>query len=272
MTSCVEWKTSLGMITSRATTIAAAFMAVKQLKFKKAGKILKVPANKIRRVESLKLSPTQVWLEYWMGWAPLAGDIGLAIETLTSRPSDIQHFSVGVRREDQTYEYRGVTEKVARWYYITESRRKISNSCYGDIVAVNHNYGLADKLGFTNPALTAWQLVPFSFIVDWFANVGQVLGSLTDFLGTSFSNTGEAMSSTVDANVSVLNVVAKHVGNGVFVPETRASLTQTGRMVVRERSPGPLPTPRLNVVMLDRLSLTRAATSVSLLREIFLRK
>lgn len=41
-----------------------------------------------------------------------------------------------------------------------------------------------DRLLQANPVLTAWELVPFSFIVDWFLNVGDYVSSLTVPPGT----------------------------------------------------------------------------------------
>jgi hypothetical protein len=38
-------------------------------------------------------------------------------------------------------------------------------------------------LGLINPAVVAWELVPFSFLVDWFIPVGKFLDSWTDQLG-----------------------------------------------------------------------------------------
>jgi hypothetical protein len=52
----------------------------------------------------------------------------------------------------------------------------------------NPNTLLMNQMGFINPASIAWEAVPFSFVVDWFANVGQVLNSATDFVGLSMKN------------------------------------------------------------------------------------
>lgn len=42
------------------------------------------------------------------------------------------------------------------------------------------------SLGITNPALVAWELVPYSFVVDWFLPIGNWLGNLDATNGLSF--------------------------------------------------------------------------------------
>lgn len=46
----------------------------------------------------------------------------------------------------------------------------------------------AARTGITNPLATAWELCPFSFVVDWFCNVGDILSGLTDLQGVELSN------------------------------------------------------------------------------------
>lgn len=277
LTSMVEWKTSLDMITGRARTIYGAYLAVRRFQFKKAADLLNIATpGKFKNLSSKAarrkgLSPTGVWLEYWMGWAPLMGDIGLAIETLSGRPTVTkQHFSVGVVHNDRKvkklqssliYTYPGY-----RWTNIELSFvYNCKLSAYGDVLVTNHNRYLANKMGFTNPVLTFWQLIPFSFIADWFVNVGQVLGSLTDFEGLAFTNTGTAQRIEVTAT-------AKGVTWDGWSSSSVVPVKQDGIADLSDRRPGPLPSPRLEARMLDRLSLTRAATSIGLLTEIFLRK
>lgn len=48
-------------------------------------------------------------------------------------------------------------------------------------------------LGF-NPARTAWELIPFSFVVDWFVNVGSFLEGLTFQMGDTSSERGTCIS------------------------------------------------------------------------------
>jgi hypothetical protein len=52
-----------------------------------------------------------------------------------------------------------------------------------EIFVSNPNLYLANKLGFVNPGVIAWELVPFSFVIDWFVPVGNFLSQWTDFVG-----------------------------------------------------------------------------------------
>jgi hypothetical protein len=42
------------------------------------------------------------------------------------------------------------------------------------------------QLGFTNPAAIAWEITPFSFVFDWFYQVGDYLNALSVLSGFEF--------------------------------------------------------------------------------------
>lgn len=61
-------------------------------------------------------------------------------------------------------------------------------SCRMKIYAKISNETLANaaSIGLLNPAQVAWELVPYSFVVDWFLPVGSFLETLTDTAGLTF--------------------------------------------------------------------------------------
>lgn len=276
LTSAVEWKSSLGMVTSRITQISAAYSAVKKLQFSKASAILRLSPSVNRKIErqlrnkKIEFSPTSAWLEYWMGWAPLCGDITHALNTITGVPKQSNHFSVGVRLK-RPQEVIAIGDEYDRIKWVTETIGKLS--AYGNFHVTNHNMAVANQLGLLNPALVAWQIVPFSFIVDWFANIGNVVGSLTDFVGIEMRDTGYAKNVTVTSTGTRRTSIYDNMNSTYYVTVYKVSHGKAeGFGRVKRRSPGPIQAPRLEIKMLDKLSLTRALTSISLLTEIFLKK
>jgi len=116
---------------------------------------------------------------------------------------------------------------------------------------------LFDRLGLTNPAVVLWELIPFSFVVDWFVNVNDVLSSFTDFQGVTL------------VNPSTTN----HV-RGVNVKWYRASWTGVDKIMPIQNYYGHYTTrtlsisgPSLKVTLPDRLSVLRGLTAASLLTQ-----
>lgn len=55
-----------------------------------------------------------------------------------------------------------------------------------------------------NPALTAWELLTYSFIVDWFVNVGQSIEALSAYLLSTESTASSGYSYTYNRSISAL--------------------------------------------------------------------
>lgn len=267
LTSSVEWKSSLDMITKRADVLRKAYLALRKFNLPEAARILSLSTRQRKKIGkkikkyTVRPTPSQLWLEYWMGWAPLAGDIGLAVLKLTDNVNHQQRFSVGIPINGNTFVlHKSVNDTN---YYQWGSKGRLTS--YGRMAFTNPNAGLAHQLGFTNPVLTAWQILPFSFMVNWFINVDQVLGQLDNFMGVTLSQTGNSLFSTT----SYLNQAKLTRLEGGVVRDLYFSQGGTG--VIRKRTPGSLIKPRLTVE-LPKISLTRASTAISLLVEIFLIK
>ena len=131
-----------------------------------------------------------LWLEYTYGWKPLAKSIyETGKKLMLPDPQGPQKFEVSVSATEETL--RGSREVAdinwlvpEKWTYYCRSRARFC-------VSYQVNPSTLTKLaGFTslNPVSIVWELSPYSFVVDWFVNVG---GYLRDFesallYGTSF--------------------------------------------------------------------------------------
>jgi len=130
-----------------------------------------------------------LWLEFQYGWRPLVSSAQGSIETFQ------QSLEKGEIVKVQSY-YRETFERVVNsttqpssWQYqdsenVTKGSYKVGYTIYYKLVNTdNHNMAAT---GFSNPLNLGWELIPFSFVVDWFVGIGNYLSSLDATLGLVF--------------------------------------------------------------------------------------
>jgi len=124
-----------------------------------------------------------LFLEYKYGWSPLMQDVYGSIDLLTKKITANEGLSV--RTAGKAYETTGRDDSLLpRWSAVksTVARLGFNIHCQSELVA------LAGQTGISNPALLGWELVPFSFVVDWFLPVGNFLEGLSAYDGFNLSN------------------------------------------------------------------------------------
>lgn len=123
------------------------------------------------------------WLFYQYGLLPLLGDIKGTYEVLKSQLTTPPLIISGHGSETWTIVDK---EKV---YLDFRNRKGViegKSSCklYGK---VSDSYlRTATQFGLSNPIGVAWELVPWSFVVDWYLPVGNAIEALTAPLGLDF--------------------------------------------------------------------------------------
>lgn len=182
--SLAEFGQSVQMIAARVEQLLRFTRALKKGRLVEAANSLGVsPKVRPKKTRSKDLAST--WLEYSFGWSPLIGDIYNALEVLGSEIPD--------KPVEATASTRDIEWKlVPSGPWAAGYSRKFEKIAvkYGTKVRVtNPNLYLWNQLGLVNPATVVWEVIPFSFVVDWFVNVEQFLGMGTDFLGLSMSDT-----------------------------------------------------------------------------------
>lgn len=125
------------------------------------------------------------WLELQYGWRPLLSDIyGAAEQLAQTRISEYRNI---VRKSaSQTITSRGVRPPVSGGpavYYDIMRKVTIKYVIYFSVPAGIHTL---TKLGLTNPALIAWELTPWSFVIDWILPLGNYISSLDATSGLAF--------------------------------------------------------------------------------------
>lgn len=195
-----------------------------------------------------------LWLEFWFGWSPLVQDIYGAIEVLEA-PVPLGRIKVSSSHSFfDNYVFSGP--------FTTDTSVKactVRAVVGGSVSLSNSDLYLASRLGLTNPATWAWELIPFSFLVDWFVNVGEFLSSMTDTMGLSITEPYSTLITRVNCDYS-----------GYYILN-RSSKRRCELGVRVERTPG-FPSVALRPRLPSGISPTRAATAISLLLQQGLRK
>jgi hypothetical protein len=157
--------------------------AVRRLDFVRAARVVNLAI--VPKGVSAKKSLANNWLEYSFGWSPLIQDIYNAADHLQNPIKSVRPTG----KSDATHYKMVESGSIPSGFF---SRRSVFGKRYAkmgcEVTINNPNLYLLNKLGLANPASVAWELIPFSFVVDWFTTVGEFLSSGTDFLGLTVSN------------------------------------------------------------------------------------
>lgn len=124
------------------------------------------------------------WLQYWFGWSPLASEVFNTVEILTSSKFAENLWIKNVGKSGYAGSHRDRYFTGDDYLRTCDVDYKVRVRVGAELRIVNPNVKNLTDLGLTNPVSWLWELVPFSFVVDWFTNVGQVIDSYTDLWGS----------------------------------------------------------------------------------------
>lgn len=243
--SLAERRKTADSLVRRIGTLAKAYKSLRRGRFRAFLNTLDVPPKEKHRgvVRIRARQASAYWLEYWFGWAPLVKDVYNAVELLDSEyPLLTVVGSAGSRVVGNVSSPANPVNMI--------SAVRIS----AQVEVKNEMLYRANQYGVINPALVAWELVPFSFLVDWFIPVGNYLRSFTDFVGLS---------------VKKASTTYYIKGTGEYRNTSGTTLYAKAWGVAVKRVRG-IAKPSVTWHVPLRLSVTRAATAISLLITLFI--
>lgn len=168
-------------------------------------------------------------LEVIFGWQPLVQDIHNACMTVIQSAAQ----TTWVRGSSTGFLSQSGNLWMDGFGGVNSSKDCMARVTRAAGVRVNNpNLWLAERAGLINPAAVAWDLVPWSFVVNMFSNVGGLVNSITDFAGLEFINASETTTLRVTLNENYLD----HLGRSA------ATLVSQGRFKYRSgRADAPPP-------------------------------
>lgn len=209
------------------------------------------------------------WLEYSYGWKPLLSDVYSHAEAAASMMVDKQ----GVVREVKAS---AKSNRVVDVPYGAISFSGVDRVTSERRVRLAIKYSIPDgqisplvAFGLTNPLTVAWEIVPFSFVVDWFLPIGNYLQSLSAYQGLQFHSGYQTTKSTYFMTREI-NLSSYVVGATSVTAEGRLKANYTDFSINRVVL-GSFPTVELPRFK-DPRSFAHAASAIALLQSLFLRK
>jgi hypothetical protein len=140
--------------------------------------------------------PSQ-WLEIQYGWNPLMSDVMGAMLHLQHRNrfrlSTVHVTASGKSESDLILPRGGRNSSGVNLSF----RIKHQASVFLTYRMSSPQLAEVSSLGLVNPIEILWEIIPYSFVVDWFLPVGPWLSSLTGDVGMSFLTGGRNLKSTV---------------------------------------------------------------------------
>lgn len=160
------------MICQTAHRLRKSFTQLKRGNLRSAALALGADPRKGKR-DSVTISPSDVpsaWLELQYGWLPLLGDAHAAGEALASLTDPPRRTVV---RSSFTRKWSKQTVVNSSWTKWTDEKIRLSY-----IVYLKESMSAPRSLGLLDPLSVAWELCPYSFVVDWFLPYGTYLENL----------------------------------------------------------------------------------------------
>lgn len=197
--SLVEAGKARSMIVHTVLRLVRAARHVRRFQFRAAARVLDmsgVPPGVSRRK-----SFSSNWLAYRYGWMPLYLDVyGVMkvahdaatrpiVKVCTGRAQQIYN-ETRSRPRDINQQWDNIVNP-GSWYNLgcrDTTDRETTYRCQMQYAVefTNPNVATLTQLGLADPIGLAKELIPLSFVADWFVNVGDVLSQLTAFNGKKF--------------------------------------------------------------------------------------
>lgn len=247
----VESRQAFGMVESRAKQLSKFTLQLVRRQFSQAAATLGLAA--VPRGVSVKKSFAANFLEFHFGWEPLFQDIYDFLEVWNKpvRVFDVERASAG-ERTTENYD-RDFGQNTLRKGSVVVSYT--SGQGFRVKAITDANLHSLDEWGVLNPLTLVWEVIPFSFVIDWFVNVGQVLASFSDYAGMTVEYPFHVTKYTTSLSALYYNPV----NPGEYKAMRNVA---TGSWTTRRAG---LYAPTFAVKQLRFPSKTRATTAISLL-------
>lgn len=178
-----ESKQTWKMVASNATAVAHMFQQLKRGNFRAAAN-----AVGLSRGRNYSRDVSSKYLELIFGWKPLVDEIYAGVDAVQNGLNDHPRhaYITCYAKDDKTFS-RTVARTTTRpsGSVQTIGRGRVSYT----FLFTHPDYGRTlNQLGLSSPFELAWNLLPHSFLIDWFIPIGDYLGAFYATEGLDFQD------------------------------------------------------------------------------------
>jgi hypothetical protein len=173
-------------------------------------KAKKKPKPKRPRRPNEKLPAEQLvastWLNYSYGWKPLLNDVYNQMQALASANTAHNDVARVVRKRFTTSASKLEMQSSGGTAKFRIAKNTNVRKEGGMVVYYRYRGGDLNpflSFGIQNPQTVLWEVMPFSFVIDWFLPVGQYLQSLTSTVGLEFLKGSQSLKTYIDVSLDV---------------------------------------------------------------------
>lgn len=137
-----------------------------------------------RRATAALKSAGGKWLSWSFGWGPLVSTI---CDAIAATGADFPKTKVHAVQREFRHIY-NVEKRSGGTRLVQETKGKQSIKIGYDVQVENPNTWLLGRLDLLNPGVWIWEAIPFSFFVDYFVNINDMIHNLDSFAGLKVDN------------------------------------------------------------------------------------
>lgn len=218
LTTLAEARETASTLTTLARTGLELVRAAKRLDFKRlrkacrlASKRRDLPSRFRKKAKQASYnkgaaisSASEAWLTYRYGISPTLMDIQAVSKLLDDGVNTPITRTIRVGRaydKDRIYE-RDMSGNKRR---IMDLERKVIERCTLTLTVKSPEWATGSTFGVTSPMSTVWEIVPFSFVIDWFLPIGDWIRALSVVPNVIFERGSVSISNKANVSIEIVN-------------------------------------------------------------------
>jgi len=147
------------------------------------------PINIHTNPQGAKDRAANTWLQLQYGWKPLLQDVYGSAELCAQSLQRSRVTKVSTKQKYKSY--------VQNIYHVGLSGNLVATENYYDTFSCKQSCSFSvesaaarsmSEIGVSNPLALAWELLPYSFVVDWFLPIGPWLGNIDATAGLTLNS------------------------------------------------------------------------------------